>query len=148
MWGGWHRVEGEVLEEKGVITKGRKICTISGHWDRGLHVAWTGTNDNEVFYNFDHAASNMRPTQIPVPHARLETDSTVVWAELSEAIIHKDMRNANRIKNEIEQKQRQDAKNRNGVFQPVFYKQDQKGEGWMPREDVLDNFHRLFMKPK
>jgi hypothetical protein len=48
--------------------------------------------------------------------------SQVIWEDLSRALHAKDMKAAGKIKNRIEQKQRDVAKAMSGDFEPIFFR--------------------------
>mmetsp|Transcript_10728 Transcript_10728/g.35967 ORF Transcript_10728/g.35967 Transcript_10728/m.35967 type:complete len:620 (-) Transcript_10728:2083-3942(-) len=135
MWGSWHRVEGKVKSKvKGVK---KLIGSIYGHWDTQLIYRDEESKEEEVMYDFDQSAKFFGVEQVKMKKASLPTDSLVVWSRLSAALTRRDMKDANRIKNEIEEEQRRIRKERakrNQAYQPRFFRF--KEGRWVPRDEM------------
>eukprot|EP00960_Hanusia_phi_P053499 762128-Hanusia_phi.AAC.3 len=115
------------------------VGSISGHWDGQLIYRDEESKEEEVLYDFDASAKYFQVEAVNIPKASLPTDSLVVWSRLSAALTRKDMKEANRIKNEIEEEQRRIRKERakrHEEFQPRFFRL--KDGMWVPRDEMHD----------
>ena len=101
------------------------IGSIYGQWDTQLIYRDEESKEEEVMYDFDQSAKFFGVEQVKMKKASLPTDSLVVWSRLSAALTRRDMKDANRIKNEIEEEQRRIRKERakrNQAYQPRFFR--------------------------
>ncbi|CAH2077935.1 unnamed protein product [Thlaspi arvense] len=111
-------VKGKISES----SSGDKLYDIFGHWDRTVMAKNVKTGELEVIYNAKENISELKPPTVKKPQEVMETESTMVWSELSEGILKKDWERAREVKRAVEEKQRESLKQR-----------EASGESWVPK---------------
>ncbi|CAN7071725.1 unnamed protein product [Brassica oleracea var. botrytis] len=110
---------------KGKISQtssGDKLYDISGHWDRTISAKNLKTGEVEVIYNAKESISGLRPPTVKNLKEVMESESAMVWSEVSEKILNKDWERAREAKKAVEEKQRESLKRR-----------EASGESWVPK---------------
>ncbi|XP_056859195.1 oxysterol-binding protein-related protein 4B-like isoform X1 [Raphanus sativus] len=110
---------------KGKISQtssGDKLYDISGHWDRTVMAKNLKTGEVEVIYNAKESISGLKPPTVKNLKEVMETESAMVWSEVSEKILKKDWEKAREAKKGVEDKQRESLKQR-----------EASGESWVPK---------------
>ncbi|KAL7133758.1 hypothetical protein ABFS83_12G161400 [Erythranthe nasuta] len=90
----------------------KTVYEVSGHWDRTVIVKDVSTRKTTTIYDAKEALHRLKTPIVKDPKAVLESESSVVWGEVSEAILEKSWGKAKEIKTCIEEKQREAARER------------------------------------
>ncbi|KAL8505311.1 hypothetical protein ACS0TY_016522 [Phlomoides rotata] len=119
------------------------IYEIDGHWDRSVTVKDVSTGRTRSIYDAKEALSGMKPPIVKEPKGVWESESSVVWSEVSRAIVEKRWDKAREVKSCIEEKQREIARERKSKgeeeedYAPKYFKVSHTKEtGW----DCLPNY--------
>ncbi|KAL8509680.1 hypothetical protein ACS0TY_016771 [Phlomoides rotata] len=119
------------------------IYEIDGHWDRSVTVKDVSTGRTRSIYDAKEALSGMKPPIVKEPKGVWESESSVVWSEVSRAIVEKRWDKAREVKSCIEEKQREIARERKSKgeeeedYAPKYFKVSHtKESGW----DCLPNY--------
>lgn len=80
------------------------------------------TGEVEVIYNAKESISGLKPPTVKNLKEVMETESAMVWSEVSEKILKKDWEKAREAKKGVEDKQRESLKQR-----------EASGESWVPK---------------
>lgn len=111
-------VKGKISES----SSGIQLYDIFGHWDRTVSAKNLKTGELEVIYNADESISGLKPPTVKNLKEVTETESAMVWSEVSEGILNKDWERAREAKKAAEDKQRKSLKQR-----------EVSGESWVPK---------------
>ncbi|KAJ0251438.1 Oxysterol-binding protein-related protein 4B [Hirschfeldia incana] len=111
-------VKGKISES----SSGIKLYDIFGHWDRTVSTKNLKTGELEVIYNANESISGLKPPTVKNLKEVMESESAVVWSEVSEGILNKDWERAGEAKKAVEEKQRKSMKQR-----------EVSGEPWVPK---------------
>ncbi|XP_057806477.1 oxysterol-binding protein-related protein 4B [Salvia miltiorrhiza] len=104
------------------------IYEINGHWDRSVVVKDVATGKQTTIYDAREALSGLKTPILKDPQAVCSSESSLVWSEVSRAIQEKRWDKARESKSEIEERQREMARER-----------ELKGEEWVPKHFTV--FH-------
>ncbi|CAH8318112.1 unnamed protein product [Eruca vesicaria subsp. sativa] len=110
---------------KGKISQtssGDKLYDIFGHWDRTVMAKNLKTGEVEVIYNAKENISGLKPPTVKNLKEVMQSESVMVWSEVSEKILKKDWERAREAKKVVEDKQRESLKQR-----------EASGESWVPK---------------
>ncbi|XP_052200286.1 oxysterol-binding protein-related protein 4C [Diospyros lotus] len=111
------------------ISSSRKpIYDITGHWDRTVTVKDAGNGKSTVIYDARDVLSRLRTPIVKDPEGVSELDSTMVWGEVSENILSKCWEKAREAKTEVEEKERELLRARNG-----------RAEIWLPKHFTVSH---------
>ncbi|KAK4755712.1 hypothetical protein SAY87_009469 [Trapa incisa] len=114
-----HRsINGRIIDS----SSSKTIYQINGHWDRTVTIMDIGTGKVRVIYDVKEAISGLSTPYVKDPKGVSDSESAMVWSEVSRGILTKDWEKAREAKRGIEQKQRELQKQR-----------DSKGEKWAPK---------------
>lgn len=80
------------------------------------------TGELQAIYNAKENISGLKPPVVKDMQEVMETESTMVWSEVSEGILKKDWERAGEAKRVVEEKQRDSLKHR-----------EASGESWVPK---------------
>jgi len=111
-----------MFSEKGA---NQPICTIDGKWDDRIFIQQTGGH-KELF--FDKLAMVRSPKRVRLPKDQDEMESRRMWFKVSEHLKLNNVEGATNYKSQLEQKQREDAINReknNETYRPQFFTMDE-----------------------
>ncbi|ESQ54714.1 hypothetical protein EUTSA_v10025441mg [Eutrema salsugineum] len=111
-------IKGKISE----TSSGNQLYDIFGHWDKTVMAKNVKTGELEVIYNAKENISGLRPPVVKNLQEVMETESTMVWSELSEGVLKKDWERARKAKRAVEEKQRESLKQR-----------EASGEPWVPK---------------
>ncbi|GFP89202.1 oxysterol-binding protein-related protein 4c [Phtheirospermum japonicum] len=110
------------------------IYEIDGHWDRTVTAKDVSTGKTTIVYNAKEALSGLKTPFVKDPEAILESESTVVWGEVTRAILQKSWDKAREAKTCIEEWQREigrERKSKDDVFAPKYFTLSHtKENGW------------------
>ncbi|CAA7060297.1 unnamed protein product [Microthlaspi erraticum] len=99
-----------------------KLYDIFGHWDRTVTAKNLKTGEDEDIYNAKENISGLKPPVVKNLQEVMESESALVWGEVSEGILKKDWERAGKAKRLVEEKQRESLKQR-----------EASGESWIPK---------------
>lgn len=99
---------------------------IDGHWDRTVSLKDVHSGKGSVLYDAKRAIANLNTPVVKDQEGLSPSESTVVWSEVSEAILKKDWEKARQAKRRVEDRARKLDKERN-----------ERGEVWMPKHFSL-----------
>ncbi|CAH2077937.1 unnamed protein product [Thlaspi arvense] len=105
-----------------VSSSGNKLYDIFGHWDRIVTTKDIKTGELEDIYNAKENISGLKAPTVKNPEEVMESESAMVWSEVSEGILKKDWERASEAKKAVEEKQREALKQRKA-----------SGESWVPK---------------
>ncbi|KAH6798966.1 hypothetical protein C2S51_035450 [Perilla frutescens var. frutescens] len=98
------------------------IYEINGHWDRSVMAKDVSTGKSRTIYDAKEALSGLKTPVVKDPKAVSPSESSVVWSEVSRAILEKRWDKAREAKSCIEERQREIARER-----------ESKEEDWVPK---------------
>ncbi|XP_047973599.1 oxysterol-binding protein-related protein 4C-like isoform X1 [Salvia hispanica] len=98
------------------------IYEIDGHWDRSVMGKDVATGQQTTIYNAKEALSELKTPVVVDPEAVCRSESSLVWSEVSRAILEKKWDKARECKSEIEEKHREIAREK-----------QLKEEEWLPK---------------
>ncbi|KAI3447321.1 hypothetical protein Pfo_003986 [Paulownia fortunei] len=104
------------------------IYEINGHWDRTVMVKDVSTEKTTVIYDAKQALSGLKTPIVKDSKAVLQSESSVVWGEVSQAILQKSWEEAREAKTCIEERQRELARERKS-----------KEEDWIPKHFTVSH---------
>ncbi|XBH99691.1 hypothetical protein VPH35_128950 [Triticum aestivum] len=102
------------------------VFEIDGYWDRTVSLKDVESGEVLVLYDANLSIANLVTPEVKEEEGLSSTESTVVWSEVSEAILAKDWEKASEAKRNVEGRARSLEKERN-----------EKGEVWMPKHFSL-----------
>ncbi|KAL9675055.1 hypothetical protein QQ045_003255 [Rhodiola kirilowii] len=111
-------IKGRIFESSSLKT----IFEINGHWDRTVSIKNVRDGTEKIIYNATESMSGLKSPIIQHPKEVLKTESARVWGEVSQGIKSKEWEKAREGKKNIEEKERELAKER-----------ERKGETWSPK---------------
>ncbi|CAA7047362.1 unnamed protein product [Microthlaspi erraticum] len=115
-------IKGKISES----SSGNKLYDIFGHWDRTIMAKNLKTGEVEVLYDAKENLTRLKPPVVKNLEEVMESESALVWSEVSEGILKKDWQKAGRAKRLVEEKQRESVKER-----------EASGESWVPKHFSL-----------
>ncbi|CAM8894947.1 unnamed protein product [Rhodiola kirilowii] len=111
-------IKGKIFESSTLKT----ICDINGHWDRTVSMRNVVDGKQKIIYDAKESISGLKTPSVKHPEEVCESESARVWGEVSQGIMSKEWEKAREAKRNIEEKERELAKERKG-----------KGEIWSPK---------------
>ncbi|XP_070018705.1 oxysterol-binding protein-related protein 4C isoform X1 [Nicotiana sylvestris] len=102
------------------------ISEINGHWDRTVTVKDITTGKVNEIYNAKEVLSGMKTPIVKDPKVVMPSESTVVWGELSQAILSRNWDKAKQAKTVVEERERELARERKS-----------KSEIWVPKHFTI-----------
>uniref|UniRef100_A0A1D1ZIN3 Oxysterol-binding protein-related protein 4B n=1 Tax=Anthurium amnicola TaxID=1678845 RepID=A0A1D1ZIN3_9ARAE len=111
-------VKGRIFHSKTSMT----IYEIYGQWDRTVMLKDVHSGKVTTLYDAREAILELKTPTLKDPEGLLPTESAVVWAEVSEAILNRDWERAREAKRSIEERERKLQAKRNA-----------RGETWLPK---------------
>ncbi|KAK9697547.1 hypothetical protein RND81_08G044400 [Saponaria officinalis] len=118
-FGGSNRiVKGKIIDSSSSNT----LYEITGHWDRTVHIKDTTDGKTKVLYDAKDVISDLPTPTLKDPEGVWPSESAVVWAELSKAILSKDWDKAREAKLAVEEKERELLRQRKSM-----------AENWVPK---------------
>ncbi|CAE6463052.1 hypothetical protein ACGC1H_002134 [Rhizoctonia solani] len=107
------------------VPQSRVVATFDGTW-RGL-IKWKRAGSTDTHTLIDLAALAVLPKQVRPVEQQLPNESHRLWEHVTKNLLSKNYSEATRVKQNIEQKQRDDAaarKTKNEEFVPVYFETD------------------------
>ncbi|KAL5361870.1 hypothetical protein BJX96DRAFT_90494 [Aspergillus floccosus] len=128
------------------------LAKISGSWHGKVFYTVPGTNDPQLL--IDITPLFPAPKNVPPSEEQLSNESRKFWSNVTEAILDKRYSQATKLKQEIEERQRQRAAERqekNETWQPRFFtgavtplgKPELTEEGWKALEGLRNDTYTL-----
>ncbi|XP_057467098.1 oxysterol-binding protein-related protein 4B-like [Actinidia eriantha] len=105
-----------------IMSSRETIYEINGHWDRGVTVKDVSNGELTVIYDAREALSGLKTPILKDPEGVWASESSVVWAEVSQNILSKCWDKAREAKTAVEEKERELVRER-----------ETKGETWVPK---------------
>ncbi|CAA0842211.1 Oxysterol-binding protein-related protein 4B [Striga hermonthica] len=112
------------------------IYDINGHWDKIVTAKDVSTGKTTIIYDANEALSGLKTPVVKDPEAVSESESTLVWADVSQAILQKSWERAREAKTRVEERQRElarERKSKDDDFPPKYFRvscDHAKGNGW------------------
>ncbi|CAA2950482.1 oxysterol-binding protein-related protein 4B-like [Olea europaea var. sylvestris] len=104
------------------------LYKINGHWDSTVTIKDVSSERVTIIYNAKEAISGLKTPIVKDQKGILPSESTVIWAEVSQAILQKCWEKAKEAKSVVEEKQRELAKERK-----------LKDENWVPKHFTVSH---------
>ncbi|CAA3026967.1 Hypothetical predicted protein [Olea europaea subsp. europaea] len=104
------------------------IYEINGHWDRAVTIKKFSNESVTTIYNANEVLSGLKTPIVEDPKGVLPSESAVIWAEVSQAILQKCWEKAREAKTVVEEKQREVAEERK-----------LKDENWVPKHFTVSH---------
>ncbi|CAA6671146.1 unnamed protein product [Spirodela intermedia] len=101
---------------------GETLREIHGHWNSKITMKDVFSGKISVLYDAKEAISKLHPPILKDPKGLLSTESAVVWADVSEAVVGRDWDRARVAKRRVEERERR-----------LRAERDASGEIWAPR---------------
>ncbi|EOA16752.1 hypothetical protein CARUB_v10004961mg [Capsella rubella] len=111
-------IKGKIFES----STGNQLYNIFGHWDRTVMAKNLKTGELEVIYNAKENIAELKPPTVKNPKEVMESESGIIWSEVSEGILKNEWESAREAKSLVEKKQRESLKQR-----------EASGELWVPK---------------
>ncbi|CAA7060299.1 unnamed protein product [Microthlaspi erraticum] len=111
-------LKGKIYES----SSGNMLYEIFGHWDRTVMAKNLKTGEVEVIYDAQETITGLKPPIVKNLEEVMESESALVWGEVSEGIMKKDWERAGKAKRLVEEKQRESLEQR-----------EASGEPWVPK---------------
>ncbi|GAA5899702.1 hypothetical protein JCM8208_004539 [Rhodotorula glutinis] len=125
--GSYNAIAGKIKGPKGDVGE------ISGHWNELMEIQRKGGKGKEVL--FDATKADVVQKSVSPEHQQAANESRRLWTKVTAAIKAKDLDAATDAKTEIEDAQREAAREREArgeQWQPRFFKPTGKGGEWRP----------------
>ncbi|KAK7329178.1 hypothetical protein VNO77_23328 [Canavalia gladiata] len=120
--GGNHRlIKGKIIDSSLKV-----LYQLDGHWDRIVNLKDTNNGKVKVIYDAKEVMSGLQAPILNDVKSVWPTESTLVWGELSQAILSNDWEKAREAKQKVEERQRE-----------VLRERESKGETWIPKHFVV-----------
>ncbi|GES65577.1 oxysterol-binding protein-like protein 1 [Aspergillus terreus] len=134
------------------VPEGDVLAKISGSWHGKVFYTVPGTNEPQLL--IDITPLFPAPKNVPPSEEQLSNESRKFWSNVTEAILDKRYSQATKLKQEIEERQRQKAAERqekNETWQPRFFtgavtplgKPELTEEGWKALEGLRHDKYTL-----
>ncbi|WCJ42263.1 Oxysterol-binding protein-related protein 4B [Euphorbia peplus] len=120
---GPHSIKGNIFQSN---SPSNILYEVYGHWTSNVTVKDIKTGKERVIYNGKEIVSGLKAPIVRDPQEILESESGVVWGEVSEAILTKNWDKAAEQKKLVEEKQRELKRQR-----------DSKGQTWHPKYFIV-----------
>ncbi|ONK69502.1 uncharacterized protein A4U43_C05F23610 [Asparagus officinalis] len=111
-------VKGKIVNSK----TSKTIYEIDGQWDRVVELKDTKSGKGRVLYDAKLGITKLKTPSVKDPKGLWATESAVVWAEVSQAILKNDWGKAKEAKKNIEERERRLRRERNS-----------RGEAWVSK---------------
>ncbi|CAH2069653.1 unnamed protein product, partial [Thlaspi arvense] len=111
-------IKGKIFES----SSGKRLYEIFGHWDRTVTAKNLKTGELEVIYNASENIAKLKTPIVKNLQEVSESESALVWSEVSEGIMRNDWEKASKGKRDVEEKQRESRRQR-----------EVSGFSWIPK---------------
>ncbi|GER36175.1 oxysterol-binding protein [Striga asiatica] len=101
------------------------VYEINGHWDKIVTAKDVLTGKTTVIYDAKEALSSLKTPIVKDSEAVSESESTLVWADVSRAILQKSWDRAREAKTRVEERQRElarERKSKDDDFAPKYFR--------------------------
>ncbi|XP_004487976.1 oxysterol-binding protein-related protein 4B-like isoform X2 [Cicer arietinum] len=102
------------------------LYKVNGHWDSTVTVKDTNNSDERVIYDAKEVITRLQAPVVKDAESVWQTESALIWSELSQAILNKDWEKAREAKKVVEERQRE-----------VMRERESKGETWVPKHFIV-----------
>ncbi|XP_018454333.1 oxysterol-binding protein-related protein 4C isoform X2 [Raphanus sativus] len=111
-------IKGKIFES----SSGKRLYEIFGHWDRTVTAKNLKTGELEIIYHASEHIAELRTPVVKNLQEVSESESAMVWSEVSEGIMNKEWEKAREGKRDVEEKQRESRRQR-----------EASGQSWIPK---------------
>ncbi|CAA0410393.1 unnamed protein product [Arabidopsis thaliana] len=111
-------IKGKIFES----SSRKQLYEISGHWDRTVTAKNIKTGQLEVIYKASENIAKLKTPIVKNLQEVSESESAVVWGEVSEGIMTNEWEKAREAKRDVEEKQRESLRKRKA-----------SGQSWIPK---------------
>lgn len=115
-------VKGRILDSSSFNV----LYEIDGQWDRTVKVKDTSSGKVKVIYDAKEVISGLKTPIVKDAEGVWETESALIWGELTEAIVSNDWEKAKEAKQGVEERQRK-----------MLRERETKGEHWTPKNFLV-----------
>ncbi|XP_058755711.1 oxysterol-binding protein-related protein 4B-like isoform X1 [Vicia villosa] len=115
-------VQGKILDSSSLNV----LYEIDGQWDRTVKVKDTNSGKVKVIYDAKEVISGLKAPIVKDAEGVLQTESALIWGELTQAIISNDWEKAKEAKKGVEERQKK-----------MLRERETKGESWTPKNFVV-----------
>ncbi|KAL2928841.1 Oxysterol-binding protein-related protein 4B, partial [Bienertia sinuspersici] len=115
-------IKGKIIDSSSL----KKLYDIHGRWDRTVYIKDITNDSTKVLFNAKETISKLPTPIIRDLEGVWQSESALVWAEVSKSIISKDWDKASKAKRDLEEKERKLVKQRKSL-----------GEEWVPKHFYL-----------
>ncbi|XP_047331492.1 oxysterol-binding protein-related protein 4B-like [Impatiens glandulifera] len=105
-----------------VASSKKTLFEVNGHWDRTVTIKDITNGKVSIIYDAKQMLTKLKTPVVKNPKGVWDSESAVVWSKVSKGILNRNWEMAGEAKYEIEEKQREIAKER-----------ELKGEVWIPK---------------
>lgn len=111
------------------------LAVIEGHWDQDVYIKDKRSEEIQLFWNSSQEVKNQRLKRytVPIEHQK-DMESEKLWKKVSDAIVKGDINTATQEKYILEEKQRQNAKERKLIMEewsPNLFERDPLTSDWI-----------------
>ncbi|XP_027338348.1 oxysterol-binding protein-related protein 4C-like [Abrus precatorius] len=122
-FGGSRRLmKGKIIDSSSL----KVLYEVKGHWDSTVTLKDTNNAGVRVIYDAKEIISGLQAPTVKDAKCVWPTESALIWSELSQAIMSKDWVKARAAKKVVEERQREQLRER-----------ESKGETWIPKHFIL-----------
>ncbi|CAN7032420.1 unnamed protein product [Brassica oleracea var. botrytis] len=111
-------IKGKIFES----SSGRRLYELFGQWDRTVTAKNLKTGEVEVIYNASENIAELKTPIVKNMQEVSESESAMVWSEVSEGIMKQEWEKAREGKRDVEEKQRESRRQR-----------EASGQSWIPK---------------
>ncbi|XP_058113564.1 oxysterol-binding protein-related protein 4B-like [Magnolia sinica] len=122
-------VKGRIFDSSSSVT----IYDIDGHWDRIITMKDVQSGKLTVLYDAKGAISILKTPKLQDQKGLLSSESTLVWSEVSQAVVKKEWEKAREAKRAIEENERKldrERKAEGDSWVPKHFKVAHTEDGW------------------
>ncbi|XP_052798059.1 oxysterol-binding protein-related protein 8-like isoform X5 [Mya arenaria] len=114
---------------------GDTLASLDGHWDRDIYIKDKTTGESSLFFSPtpDIRAKRLKRYTVPI-ELQGDMESERMWKKVSDAVITQDMHAATQEKFVLEERQRQEAKERKAqllTWVPRLFERDSISQDWI-----------------
>ncbi|CAL5184547.1 unnamed protein product [Lathyrus oleraceus] len=122
-FGGSRRViKGKIIDS----STSKILYKVNGHWDSTVTLKDTNNGEERVIYDAREVISRLQTPSVKDAESVWQTESALIWSKLSQAILNKDWEKAREAKKCVEEKQREELRER-----------ESKGVTWVPKHFTI-----------
>lgn len=115
-------IKGKILDS----SSSNVLYEIDGQWDSTVKVKDSNSGKVKVIYDAKEVISGLKTPTVKNAEGVWQTESALIWSELTQAIINKDWDKAREAKQGVEERQRKMLRERESI-----------GEGWTPKNFLV-----------